>query len=665
VGYRVSARGTVTGRAIIAPVAVAASSRKAPAKHVEYGLVVALITVCCLAVEIMAPPEWQPNIFWLLSAPAAALFVTGIPALLVARRSRRAEETARERDHLIGLLLKDYAGERSDWLWCSDVEGRLRGVSQKFALHAGRTAGSLEGTPLSDLLGARGKEPHDIAIVMRQRQPFHNLEARIMAGSSECTWRMAGAPMFRDGRFDGYVGTAANVTSESRARDAMSYLAYNDGLTGLANRVQFQKRLAESVARLDRYGTAFTLLLLDLDKFKAVNDTLGHQAGDRLLIEVAKRLNAQVRKADLVARLGGDEFALLLPNTSDPGNVANLATRLIHQLCQPFTIGGKELSIGVSIGIAIGPANGTQAEQLVRNADLALYRAKAEGGDSYCFFEERMDAEAHQQNELETELEEALERDELVFHYHPLIAAADGKVAGMEALIRWNHPTRGLMQPVDFVPIAERTGLIDRIGEWKIFEACRALSRLPDHVSVAVNVSARHFRSANVAMVVEQALTAANVAAHRLEIEVTESLFLENPGDAAGADSLAALKKLGVTIVLDHFGTGYSSLSGLRKFAFDKLKIDRSLVAAASKEGEARETVKAIMALAQALAIPVACEGVETSAQAEFLGKLGSKVLQGDFLAKPLPFDEAAAFSAANRPAATSTSDERSVEAVG
>jgi diguanylate cyclase (GGDEF)-like protein len=472
---------------------------------------------------------------------------------------------------------------------------------------------------------------------------------------------MAGTPEFRDGRFAGYVGTAANITSEFRARETMSYLAYNDGLTGLANRAQFQKRLGESVARFDRYGTAFALLYLDLDKFKAVNDTLGHQAGDRLLIEVAKRLNAQVRKADLVARLGGDEFALLLPNTSDPGNVANLATRLIEELCQPFAIDGNELQIGVSIGIAIAPANGTQADQLVRNADLALYRAKAEGGDSYCFFEERMDAEAHEQNELETELKEALDNDELVFHYQPLLAAADGKVSGMEAMIRWNHPTRGLMQPVDFVPVAERTGLIDRIGEWKIFEAARALARLPEHMSVAVNVSGRHFRNANVAMVAEQALKAANVAAHRLEIEVTESLLLENPGDASGADGLAALKKLGVTIVLDHFGTGYSSLAGLRKFAFDKLKIDRSLVSAAGEEGEARETIEGIVALARAIGIAVACEGVGTSAQVEFLGKAGSTVLQGDFLAKPLPFAEAVAFA---RPAAASGSDRRSVEAV-
>ena len=254
---------------------------------------------------------------------------------------------------------------------------------------------------------------------MRQRKPFYNIEARILAGGTDCRWRMAGKPVFRDGRFAGYVGTAANMTTEFRARETMTFLAYNDGLTGLSNRTHFQKRLAECVARLDRYGSAFTLLYLDLDKFKPVNDSLGHQAGDRLLIEVGKRLGALVRKTDLVARLGGDEFALLLMDESDPGNIANLAARLIEQICLPFSIDGKELSIGLSLGIAIAPINGSRAEQIVRNADLALYRAKAEGGGGYCFFETHMDAEVHERREMEIELGQALERDEFLFHYQP------------------------------------------------------------------------------------------------------------------------------------------------------------------------------------------------------------------------------------------------------
>ncbi len=643
-GRSVPSNGFAAIRKNITPASIPVSA-KASVSQFQYASVVVLIAASCLAIELVAPAEWRPNMLWLLLAPAVGLFVTGIPALFASRRPPSADQSMREKDELIGLLLKDYAGERSDWLWASDIEGRLKGVSQKFAVHAARDAGALEGKPLVDVLAeGRSKDagPDEIAIMMRQRQPFYNLEARIMTGGTECTWRMAGKPMFRNGRFDGYVGTAGNITSEFRARETMTFLAYYDGLTGLSNRVHFQKRLSECVARLDRYGNAFTLMYLDLDKFKAVNDTLGHQAGDSLLIEVAKRLSAQVRKADMVARLGGDEFALLLPDTSDPVNLANLATRLIQQLCKPFVIEGTELSIGVSVGIAIAPVNGSNAEELVRSADLALYRAKADGGNSYCFFEARMDAEAHEQRQMEIELGEALQRNELTFHYQPIVANVGGMVCGLEALIRWRHPTRGIVQPQDFVHLAERSGLIDRIGEWKIFEACRALARLPQNIRIAVNVAPKLFQNANVALIVEQALKATNVAAGRLEIEVTEDLLLDDPEGAAAA-SLADLKQLGVIVCLDHFGAGYASLFGLRKFAFDKLKIDRALIAAALDDADARATVKGIMALAQALGIAVACEGIMTTEQARFLEQAGSRALQGEFFASPMSFAQTVA----------------------
>jgi diguanylate cyclase (GGDEF)-like protein/PAS domain S-box-containing protein len=656
--------GTASIRRTLAP--TAASVNAAPIPQFHYAAIVVLITVGCLAIEILAPEGWRPGVLWLLLAPAAGLAVSGIPALVVAmrtqQRSERAERSAREKDELIGLLLKDYGGDRADWVWSCDVEGKLRGVSQKFAVQAGLSTGALEGRPLAELLveaegdGGLGA----VAVALRQRQPFYNLEARIMGGGGPCEWLMAGKPVFQDGRFTGYVGTAANITSEFRARQTMSYLAYNDGLTGLANRVHFQKRLTECAARLERYGTAFTLICLDLDKFKAVNDSLGHQAGDRLLIEVARRLASQVRKADLVARLGGDEFALLLPDEANPGNIANLTTRMIQQLCQPFVIDGKELSIGVSVGIAIAPVNGSEPEQLVRNADVALYRAKSEGGDSYCFFEAGMDAAAHEQHALETELEEALDRDELVFHYQPIVAAADREMSGLEALIRWNHPTRGLMLPVDFVPVAERTGLTERVGEWKIVQACRTLAQLPDHLSLAVNVSTGHFRSTDVPAIVARALTQTRVAAHRLEIEVGEDLLLEEADDVAAA-SLAALKKLGTTIVLDHFGSGYSSLSGLRKFAFDRLKIDGSLVA--DPREEARKTVKGIMALAGTLDIAVACEGVANAEQAQVLAKAGARLLQGEHFAKPAPLANIALGDGAGP--ASSKANRRGVATVG
>ena len=344
---------------------------------------------------------------------------------------------------------------------------------------------------------------------------------------------------------------------------------------------------------------------------------------------------------------------------SDPSSVANLATRLIEQICLPFSIDGEELSIGLSVGIAIAPVDGTRADQIVRNADLALYRAKAEGGDCYCFFETAMDAEVHERRELEAELNAALERNEFLFHYQPVIAAADGTVSGLEALIRWNHPTRGLVLPTEFIPLAERSGLIGRIGEWTIAEACRALSQLPEHLTVAVNLSARHFRSADVAAVVAQALSVANVAPHRLELDITEAFLIEDAGDAAGR--LAELKKLGTMISMDHFGSGYSSLSCLLKFPFDKIKIDSSLVADSSDKAVSRETVKAIMALAQTLKITVAAKGVETVEQAEFLREAGSNLLQGQLFAKPMPLADIAIVAGVSPLAAASTGDEPSV----
>ena len=416
---------------------------------------------------------------------------------------------------------------------------------------------------------------------MRQRKPFYNLEARILAGGVECSWRMAGKPLFREGRFAGYVGTAANITTEFRAKETMTYLAYNDGLTGLSNRAHFQKQLAECVARLDRYGSAFTLLYLDLDKFKPVNDRLGHQAGDRLLIEVGKRLGALVRKSDLVARLGGDEFALLLTQESDPNNIAT-CRRGYRTICLPFRSTEKRFRSGSAS--ALRSRCSTDAGRPDRaQRRSALYRAKADGGGGYCFFETRTDAGCTS-GAVRDRVVVALERDEFRSTTSRWSRPPTARV-GLEALIRWNHPTYGLLPPVEFIPLAERTGLVARIGEWKIFEACRALARLPEHLTLAVNVSTKHFRSADIAAVVEQALKTANVAPHRLELEVTESLLMEDLEDAAGR--LAELKKLGATICLDHFGAGYSSLTCLRKFSFDKIKIGSLTPARATRRRRA------------------------------------------------------------------------------
>jgi diguanylate cyclase (GGDEF)-like protein len=637
-----SRNAALVGRARTSVVTRHAATNSIAVEHGYYAGMVMLITLCCVVIEVFSPEAWQPDLVWLVAAPGCGLVFGAIPALLVHRRSLLAERRSREQEDLIGLLLRDYAAERGDWVWSCDTEGKLRAVSAKFADHADRDADALEGMSLLEFMrgtvAAGDPALEQVAMALRQRRPFYDVEARIGAGADARRWRLAGKPIFRDGRFAGFIGTAGDITTELLARETMTFLAYNDGLTGLSNRSHFTARLNDCVARLERYGSAFSLLYLDLDKFKAVNDSLGHQAGDRLLVEVGRRLGALLRQTDVVARLGGDEFGILLTDDADPANLGTLSTRLVEAVNHPYTIDGEELSIGLSVGIAIAPINGTRPDQLLRNADLALYRAKAEGGTRWCFFQSSMDDEVRERRVLEMELNEALQRDEFTLHYQPVVAPASGRVSGFEALIRWNHPIRGMVPPVEFIPLAERSGQIARIGEWTIAEACKALTLLPEHQSVAVNLSTKHFRSADMASIVERALKATGVAPRRLELEITESLLIEDPREMAR--KLGELKRIGVLISMDDFGTGYSSLSYLLKFPFDKIKIDRSFVTASSENAAAREILKAIVMLARNLKIAVTSEGVETAEQAAFLSQTGSNLLQGYLFGKPVPLSD-------------------------
>ena len=324
------------------------------------------------------------------------------------------------------------------------------------------------------------------------------------------------------------------------------------------------------------------VLYLDLDQFKAVNDSRGHLIGDKLLVQVSKRIKSALREADIAARLGGDEFAIILNNNCDADETAALAHRLVETVGKPYEFDEDIVSIGVSIGIAIAPINGTRPDQILRNADLALYRAKAEGRGTWRFFESQMDSDVRERRMLELELRQALKEGEFVLHYQPLVSAEDNKPSGFEALVRWNHPIRGIVPPAEFIPIAEQTGLIKQIGDWTIHEACHAAARWPEDLLVAVNLSAKHFQMSDITAVVREALAASKLPPHRLELEITESLLIERPDDVV--EKLGELKALGVTIAMDDFGTGYSSLSHLLKFPFDKIKIDRSFVTASPED---------------------------------------------------------------------------------
>ena len=433
------------------------------------------------------------------------------------------------------------------------------------------------------------------------------------------------------------VGTLIDITVRKEAEQAVARLARHDALTDLPNRILFRERLNEALSEVVETKGVCALLYLDLDRFKTVNDTLGHLAGDALLNEVARRFKGAVRQDDTVARLGGDEFAILqTEGASQPASSAALAQRLIETMATPFLIDGQQVEVGVTIGIALAPNDGLDADTLIRRADRALYRAKAEGRNTRRFYEAAMDEADEEKRRLEMDLRGALSRGEFEVHYQPIMNVAAGTVSSVEALVRWRHPLHGLISPAAFIPLAEETGLIIPIGEWVLRTACHAASTWPPDMRVAVNVSAMQFRAAGLIETVMQALAASGMPARRLELEITESVLMQDGPDVM--DTLHLLRNLGVRTALDDFGTGFSSLSYLRRFPFDKLKIDRSFVQDISNPSTAA-IVRAIVALGLGLGMTITVEGVETADQIAAVRQHGCDEIQGYFFSRPLSVD--------------------------
>jgi diguanylate cyclase (GGDEF)-like protein len=413
----------------------------------------------------------------------------------------------------------------------------------------------------------------------------------------------------------------------------ITQLAFNDVLTGLPNRTMFQQQLDHLFRAFEGGGGIFALHCLDLDQFKVINDTLGHPAGDTLLIEASRRVR-QAAGGHFVARLGGDEFIVLQSVGDDRQGIDRLAREILETVSQPLTIDGNELVPSTSIGIAIAPQDGADGETLLRSADLALYRAKEAGRGTFAFFEESLNERAQERRQLETDLRLAIERGEFELHYQPLFDLEQNCICSFEALIRWNHPTRGLIAPAEFVPVAEDTGLIVPIGGWAVREACRRAATWPQNIRVAVNVSAVQFHRGALHETILAALAASRLEPTRLEVEITESVFLE--GGETTLKLLHSLRSLGVRIALDDFGTGYSSLSYLQSFPFDKLKIDRSFIQNLLTRDGATAIVHAITELANALGIETTAEGVEETAQLEELRSHGCSSVQGYLFAEPM-----------------------------
>jgi diguanylate cyclase (GGDEF)-like protein len=430
----------------------------------------------------------------------------------------------------------------------------------------------------------------------------------------------------------GWVGTYEDITERQRAEENIAHLARHDALTALPNRLLFHEKMAEGLARVDNEKTSMAIMCLDLDNFKIVNDSLGHPIGDKLLQQVAQRLVRALQSTDAIARLGGDEFAILHP-VSNLHDVQILARRLIRTVSDPIIIDGHEINTGISIGIAVAPENGMASDQLMKCADLALYRAKAEGRNIYSFFEPAMDIQLQARRTLEVEMRRAISTDEFHLEYQPQIDLATNKLVAIEALLRWNHAERGRVDPAEFILVAEETGLIVPLGQWVLKQACSEAEKWPSWISVAVNLSPVQFRNRGLVSTVTQILAATGLSARRLELEITEAVLMQQ--DESNVETLHQLRALGVRIAMDDFGTGYSSLSYLRSFPFDKIKVDRSFVSDSVRRPKDEAIIRAIAELGSSLGIETTAEGVETAEQLRLVRRAGCTSAQGYLIGHP------------------------------
>ncbi|MDO9714183.1 EAL domain-containing protein [Paracraurococcus lichenis] len=496
------------------------------------------------------------------------------------------------------------------------------------------------GTPYREVLAARlaaGSFPgRSLQELLEERLPrFHSGDTGSFL--EEVADGRTIVATYRGTAVGGLVIAYEDVTERREAEARIAHIAHHDALTGLPNRVLFRERLDETLVRARR-DEGFAVLCLDLDRFKDINDTLGHPAGDALLRVVAERLKTVLRETDTLARLGGDEFAILQPNVDQPGDASPLARRLVEALSAPFDLGGHQVVIGTSVGIALAPTDGLDADLLLKAADMALYRAKAEGRGRWCFFEPEMDARMRERRLLELDLRRALVVGEFELHYQPIVAVASRRVSGLEALLRWRHPERGLVPPDAFIPLAEEIGLIVPLGEWVLAQACRDAAGWLGTPKVAVNLSPVQFASRGLVDAVATALELSGLDPARLELEITETVMLQDT--QATLATLHRLKALGVRIAMDDFGTGYSSLSYLQRFPFDKVKIDRSFTSGLEQSPRSNAIVGAVTDLCLGLDMTITAEGVETEEQLQELRRKGCGEAQGYLFSKPQPAAE-------------------------
>ena len=620
------------------------------------------VFVGCLATPVMVSPVacalsfWIPISIGILVAGFSAnvlepvvmvnltafMALTGFCILYVNNRLNersigaiRLEENAA----VIKLLLRDFEESASDWLWETNESLEMQPVSLRLAQVARRPVESFAGVFPGALLGATVDEARPGSAMDRlhraiaEHSPFRDVVVPVRVAGEERFWSLTGKPILdKNGRFAGYHGVGSDITGQRRQQEQISFLARHDSLTKLANRVLFSETLHKVCEHCEATGIA--LLCLDLDNFKTVNDTLGHATGDAVLVAVAERIRGCIREFDIAARLGGDEFAVIVV-TEELEEAVNVAMRLIERVSRPFHFDGQLVQIGMSIGITMAPADGKTPAVLLKNADLALYRAKTEGRGVARLYDPKMDERVQERRILQAALRRAVARGEFVLEYQPVIDLITGRVTGAEALIRWRHPERGMLPPGAFISMAEETGLIVEIGEWVLREACTAAASWPLPVSIAVNLSPLQLRDGHLVNTVTGILDLSGLAASRLELEIVESVMLDHTAQTEAA--LWGLHEHGVRIALDDFGTGYSSLSYLRRFPFDTIKIDRSFIRDLGYEKDDSSIILAIIGLAERMNMMVTAEGVENAEQAALLVSYGCTQAQGFLFHRPLP----------------------------
>jgi diguanylate cyclase (GGDEF)-like protein/PAS domain S-box-containing protein len=580
----------------------------------------------------------SPAALALVIAAAAAIILS--ISLVGALSDRKSKERLRQQKILLDTALENM----SQGLCMFDADGRIVLFNERFAKMVGFSAASLRGLSLLDVIkhwkaaGEIAGDPEEFVARMIAAARDGKSNTRIIETSAKRALRVIEQPM----QAGGWVSTLEDITESREAQAQISYMAHHDALTGLANRTRLVEKLQNALAVLPMRGVSIAVHFIDLDRFKNVNDTLGHDGGDLLLRTVAERLRSVTRIDDMVARLGGDEFVVVQTGVTGKDQAEDFARRLKSAVTAPINFREQVIVATVSVGVALAPADGTNPGRLLKSADLALYKSKADGRNCIRFFVAEMDTELQARSKLERIIRDAVLHDRFELHYQPMFEMSERRLIGFEALIRMPAEDGTLIPPLVFIPVAEDLGLIDKIGAWVLREACRTAATWPEHLTVAVNLSPAQFLADSVSDIVAAALKEAGLAAHRLELEITETLLLGN--SEAIMREFQTLKAMGVAIVMDDFGTGYSSLSYLWRFPFDKIKIDRSFMQGfESSSRNAKTVVKTIIALGRELNMRVAVEGVETATQVAFLDKVDGDQAQGFFFGRPVPASEVSA----------------------